>query len=154
VFAVAATAPASRIGTAITLAAAATSQTEDPDDTDNQASAQVGVIEDPLSAIPELFDGVPVAGLSGAQGDAVVYRIEVPDGARVLRLMSLGGSGDVTLYAGIGRVPTPAAYDLRSQRPGNNETITVPRPQAGTWYVVLVGERAFGNVGLRGNINP
>ncbi|TDK24331.1 nuclease [Luteimonas aestuarii] len=154
VFALVATAPESRIGGTVTLAAAATSQTEDPDEANNAASTSVNVIEDPVSAIPELFNAVPVTGLSGAEGGEVVYRIELPAGATMLRLMSYGGSGDVTLYASRGEIPTTADYDARSLRPGNNETITITAPQPGTWYVKLVGVRAFANVSLRGNFNP
>lgn len=154
VFALAATAPEGLIGETVTLTAAATSQTEDPDEANNEAATSVDVIEDPLSAIPELFNAVPVAGLAGGAGDEIVYRIEVPAGAKILRLMSYGGSGDVSMYASHGQIPTATTYDARSVRPGNNETIPVPLPQAGTWYVKLVGVRAFANVSLRGNVNP
>ncbi|MCR6663349.1 MAG: lamin tail domain-containing protein [Luteimonas sp.] len=154
VFALAATAPESLIGETVTLAAATTSQTEDQDESNNEASASVEVIEDPLSAIPELFNAVPVGGLSGGVGDEIVYRIEVPAGATNLRILSYGGSGDVSLYASLGEIPTVADYDARSIRPGNNETITIARPTVGTWYVKLVGVRAFANVSLRGTFTP
>lgn len=154
VFALLATAPEALVGETVTLAVAATSQTDDPDETDNDASASVEVIEDPVSAIPEIFNAVPVGGISGAAGDEVVFRIEVPAGASNLRLMSYGGSGDVSLYARQGEVPTTMAFDARSTRPGNNETIAVAAPAAGTWYVKLVGVRAFANVSLRGSFTP
>ena len=154
VFALVATAPEASIGETVTLAVAATSQTDDPDEADNNASASVEVIEDPLSAIPEIFNAVPVGGISGAAGDEVVFRIEVPAGATNLRLISYGGSGDVSLYASQGEVPTTTSFDARSTRPGNNETIAVATPAAGTWYIKLVGVRAFANVSLRGSFRP
>ena len=154
VFALAAGAPAARVGETVSLTAATTSQTEDPDETNNTASAAVDVVEDPATAVPELLNAVPVSGLGGGAGDAIVYRIEVPAGASNLRILSYGGSGDVSLYAGLGEIPTTAVHDARSLRPGNNETITLARPQAGTWYVALVGVRAFANVSLRGSFSP
>ena len=42
--------------------------------------------------------------------------------------------------------PTADAYDYRSARPGNNETVRINAPQAGTYYVKLVATRAYSNV--------
>ena len=148
VFALSATAPPALIGEQVTLTAAATSQTEDPDAGNNDAGAAV-LVEDPYAGIPELFNGVAVGGHAGAAGSETVYRIEVPAGATGLRVLSYGGSGDVSLYVAHERVPTGGDFDGRSQRPGNNETVAVTRPAAGTWFVKLVGVRAFSNVSLR-----
>ena len=148
VFALSALAPESLIGEQVTLTAAATSQTEDPDTDNNDASAAV-LVEDPYAGIPELVNGVPVGGLAGGANGETVYRIEVPAGAASLRVLSYGGSGDVTLYVARERIPTGTDFDGRSQRPGNNETVAIARPAAGTWFVKLVGVRAFANVSLR-----
>jgi len=148
VFALSAIAPASLIGEQVTLTAAATSQTEDPDTENNDASAAV-LVEDPHAGIPELSNGVPVGGHAGAVNSETVYRIEVPAGATSLRVLSYGGSGDVTLYVARERIPTAADFDGRSLRPGNNETVAIAHPAAGTWFVKLVGVRAFANVSLR-----
>src|SRR5690606_28225849 len=148
VFALAATAPAALEGLQLTLAAAATAQTEDPEPDNNDAGAAV-LVEDPHAGVPELENGVPVGGQAGAAGDELVYRIEVPAGTRSLRVLSYGGSGDVTLYLAHERIPTDADFDGRSQRPGNNETVAISAPAPGTWLVRLVGVRAFTNVSLR-----
>lgn len=153
VFGLSATAPESAIGATVTLAVAATSQTADPDESDNSASAEVTVVED-AQAVPELVNGTPETGLSGAAGDALLYRIEVPAGARHLRVLSYGGSGDVTLTLRHGEPPTDGAYDLRSARPGNSEVAHVAAPVAGTWYVRIVGERAFARLALRASFQP
>ena len=73
----------------------------------------------------------------------------MPAGARNLRVLSYGGSGDVSLVLAHERIPTATDFDARSQRPGNNETIAIAQPAPGTWFVRLVGVRAFANVSLR-----
>ncbi|MDH5823039.1 lamin tail domain-containing protein [Luteimonas sp. RD2P54] len=153
VFGLSATAPESTVGASVALAAAATSQTSDPDEGDNDASASIEVTEQPPE-VPELQNGVAVTGLEGAAGEAHLYRIEVPEGARNLRVLSYGGSGDVTLFLRHGEPPTADEYDARSARPGNNEVVHVGAPAAGTWYVRLVGERAHARVSLRASFTP
>ena len=153
VFALAGTAPAALAGGELGVAAAATAQTEDPDPANNDADAAI-LVEDPLAGVPVLVNGVAMGGLSGAAGDALVYRIDVPAGARNLRVLSYGGSGDVTLLMANGRIPTGGDFDARSQRPGNNETIAIAVPAAGTWFIRVEGVRAFANVSLRASFAP
>ncbi|MGJ4730866.1 pre-peptidase C-terminal domain-containing protein, partial [Luteimonas sp. SDU101] len=152
VFALAATATDAMEGTQLTLAAAATAHTEDPDADNNEAGAAVRV-EDPLAGVPVLENGVPVNGNAGAADDDIVYRIEVPAGARNLRVLSYGGSGDVTLSVARERIPTDTEFDGRSQRPGNNETVAIAAPAPGTWFVRLAGVRAFAHVSLRASFS-
>ncbi len=154
VFALSATAPGTATGSSITLTAAADSQTQDPDASDNNASASVSVVEDPDAAAQPLVNGELLGGLSGAAGESLLFRIDVPAGARNLRILTAGGSGDVTLLASHEAVPTEAAFDLRSQRPGNNETVHVTAPQAGTWYIRVVGVRAFARASVRASFSP
>ncbi len=154
VFALSASAPDSAIGDTVTLTVAATSQTQDPDDGNNNAVAAISVIEDPASAATTLVNGVLLQGQSGNAGESLLYRIEVPAGARNLRILTAGGSGDVTLYASHDTVPTDADYQVRSQRPGNNETVQVVTPQAGTWYIRVVGVRAFARSSIRASFSP
>ncbi len=148
-FALSATAPASAVGRTLVLTVAATSQTHDPDQGDNSATAATAVVADP--ALP-LTDGVPVQGVSGAAGTSQLFRIDVPEGARTLRVLTSGGSGDVSLYASHAAMPTPDDFDLRSRRPGNNELVQVAAPAAGRWYLRVVGERAFERVSVRASI--
>ncbi len=148
VFALAATVPQALAGAQLTLAAAATAHTEDPAPDNNEATASL-LVEDPLAGVPALENGVPVGGLAGAAGDAVLYRIEVPAGARNLRVLAYGGSGDVSLLVAHARIPTADDHDGRSQRPGNNETVAIALPAPGTWFIRVAGVRAFTNVSLR-----
>nr|WP_238346092.1 Calx-beta domain-containing protein [Luteimonas saliphila] len=148
VFALSATALEAMEGTPVTLAAAVTAQTEDTDPGNNESSAAI-LVEDPYAGIPVLANGISLGGQSGAAGEELVYRVDVPEGAGPLRVLSFGGSGDVTLYAAHERIPTVDDFDGRSQRPGNNETIAVAAPTPGTWFVKLIGVRAFRNVSVR-----
>ena len=107
-----------------------------------------------MAGVPELVNGAAVGGLSGAAGEARVYRIEVPAGARNLRVLSYGGSGDVALLMANGRNPTGDDFDARSQRPGNNETIAIAVPAPGTWFIRVEGVRAFANVSLKATFSP
>ena len=153
-FALSATAPESSIDETVTLTVAATSQTQDPDETDNNAMAAVSVVEDPASAATPLVNGVQVGNVAGAAGESRLFRIDVPAGARNLRILTAGGTGDVSLYASRDVLPTVDAWQLRSQRPGNNETATLATPQAGTWYIRVVGERAFARLTVRASYTP
>ncbi|KPN21453.1 protease [Xanthomonas sp. Mitacek01] len=85
----------------------------------------------------ELFNGANVLNLA-SNGEGALYRFEAQAG-RVLTFMTLGGTGDVTLHARYGEVPTAAAYEFRSARAGNIETIRVTVPKAGTYYLQLSG---------------
>ncbi|MET0327615.1 MAG: pre-peptidase C-terminal domain-containing protein [Luteimonas sp.] len=153
-FALSATAPEASIDETVTLTVAATSQTQDPDETDNNATAAVSVVEDPASAATPLVNGVQVGNVAGAAGESRLFRIDVPAGARNLRILTAGGTGDVSLYASRDVLPTVDAWQLRSQRPGNNETVTLATPQAGTWYIRVVGERAFARLTVRASYTP
>src|SRR5690606_19825954 len=153
VFGLSASAPESALGGSVVLVAAASSQTADPDGANNDASAAIEVVEAPVEAI-ELHNNVPLTGFSGAAGESHLFRIEVPAGARHLRLASYGGSGDVSLHARLDQAPTADDWDFRSTRPGNNETIHLPAPAAGTWYIRVTGERAFNRLSVRAGFIP
>ncbi|NLW97284.1 S8 family serine peptidase [Luteimonas wenzhouensis] len=119
----------------------------------NAAAAVAKAIEPPCEvdcdpdATP-IGNGVALSGLSGAAGSEVLYSIHVPAGAGPLSITTSGGSGDVTLLVSLGEEPTEADAQYRSARPGNNETVRVNAPQAGTYYIKLVGVRAYSNVRL------
>lgn len=97
----------------------------------------------------ELTNGVALSGLSGGAGSSVLYSIEVPAGQRLLSVLTYGGSGDVSVYVSAGEAPTAADHDSGSARPGTNETVRISNPEAATYYVLVVGERAFSGVSLQ-----
>ena len=121
----------------------------------NAAAAVLKAIEPPceVDCAPDatlILNKVAVTGISGATGSETLYAIEVPAGARgPLSIVTSGGSGNVTLLVSFDDEPFgDGASDFASGRPGNNETVRVSSPQAGTYYIKLVGTRAFSNVRL------
>jgi hypothetical protein len=95
-----------------------------------------------------LSNGVPLTGLSGAAGSEKFYRIDVPAGQDELEIITTGGSGDVDLYVRFGSLPTTTSYDYRPYKVGNEETVTISTPTAGTWYIMLRGYDAYSGVTL------
>ncbi|OAX56606.1 S8 family peptidase [Xanthomonas graminis] len=94
-----------------------------------------------------LTNKVAVTGLTGAAGNEVLYSFEAEAGA-VLSFLTYGGSGNVSLYVSFDKEPSTTNYDARSARPGNNETVRFTAPQAGTYYVKLVGTSSYSGVSL------
>lgn len=118
----------------------------------NAAAAVQAVIGggEPPTATP-LANNVAVGGNNGAKDAVVQYALVVPAGAKNLSFISFGGSGNADAYVKFGSAATATSYDVRSVRPGNNEVINIANPQAGTYYVSLVGKTAFSNVSVRGS---
>ena len=129
---------ATPLGAGILDAAAAVEQVANPCEGDDCG---------PPDAAP-IINGVPMTGLGGAAGDEVLLALTVPAGASGLSILSYGGMGDVTLLASHGKEPTIENADFRSARPGNNETLRIPTPQAGVYYIKLVGLKTFSGVSV------
>lgn len=85
---------------------------------------------------------------AGTAGSEFLYRIDVPEGARNLNILTTGGVGDVNVLVSRGEAPTLAAAQLSSTRSGNSEVIRVATPQAGTYFIRLIGNRAYSGVRL------
>ena len=66
----------------------------------------------------------------------------------VLEIAISGGTGDADLYVRRGAQPTTTAYDYRPYLSGNNETVTVNNPTAGTWYIGIRGYAAYSGLTL------
>lgn len=84
-----------------------------------------------------LTNKVPVTGLSGTGGEAL-YSFEAEAGS-VLSIMTYGGTGNASVYVSLGEEPTTDAYDAKSTRAGNSETVRFTAPEAGTYYIKLTG---------------
>ncbi len=96
-----------------------------------------------------LTNGVPLAGQSGTSGSEKFYRIDVPAGQDALEILTTGGTGDVDLYVRRGALPTITSYDYRPYKVGNEETVSVANPTAGTWYVMLRGYADYAGVTVK-----
>ena len=91
-----------------------------------------------------------VPAQSGTAGEGLLYTIVVPVGTKSLNLRSYGGTGDVSLYVSHDAAPSAVLYDRKSAKLGNSEAVVVTNPKAGTWYLRVVGEKAFANVTVMG----
>jgi serine protease len=130
---------ATPIGTGIVDAKAALDKALEEECTEN-----CGPVATPLT------NKVAVGGLSGAGGSEVLYSFEAQAG-KVLSLLTYGGSGNVSVYVSQGKEPTATAFDAKSTRPGNSETVRFTAPVAGTYYIKVVGESAFSGVSILAN---
>lgn len=103
---------------------------------------------------PVMLTSGTATTVSGAAGSSLLYAITLPAGATNLTLRTLGGTGDVSLYAkqGLPVSSSGANADFSSIKPNtNSETIVQTAPAAGTWYVRVNGVKAFANVQLIGS---
>ncbi|MCD9029547.1 pre-peptidase C-terminal domain-containing protein [Luteimonas sp. BDR2-5] len=91
----------------------------------------------------------PVGGLAGEAGSSRLFAIEVPAGAAALQVLSYGGRGNVALHVRHGAPPTADVHDAASDRPGNNESIRIAAPAAGTWYLRIGSADAFSGVSVQ-----
>lgn len=135
------TPPANRpIGAGIVNAKAAVDKAlEVPCDPNTQVC---GPVATPIS------NKTPVSGLSGATGSETLYSFDAVAG-KTLSIMTYGGSGNVSLYVSFDEEPTTTSYDAKSTRHGNSETVRFNHPQAGTYYIKLVGAASYSNVTLQ-----
>lgn len=95
-----------------------------------------------------LVNGTAIT-VSGNAGDAKLYKIDVPAGARTLVLRTFGGTGDVSLYVKNGDAPTTSSYDKASVHVGNSESAVYAIPTAGTYYLLVSGVNDFSNVSVQ-----
>lgn len=96
-----------------------------------------------------LNNGDVLYGVTGIAGDSRLYTVDVPDGTKALVLRSFGGSGDVSLYAKRDAAPTVADHDRASIHRGNNESLVITRPAAGTYYLLVSGVTAFADLSVQ-----
>ena len=108
----------------------------------------------PSVKIPELKNGVPVAGIEGDSDSEQFYLVEVPEGQTKLEIKIFGGTGDVYLFVRSGDVPTRSQWDYRPFLIGNDETVTIDKPKAGMYYIMLRGYRKYAKVTLVATYEP
>jgi Lysyl oxidase/Chitobiase/beta-hexosaminidase C-terminal domain/Bacterial pre-peptidase C-terminal domain len=100
-------------------------------------------------AIRVLVNGTAVDNLSGAAGSVANFRFAVPAGAASVTFALSGGRGDADLYVKYGQLATTSVWDRRPYTNSNNETVTINNPQAGDYFVMLHGYRAYSGTRLQ-----
>jgi uncharacterized protein YjdB len=123
---------------------------------DPSKSASTSIIVTPASsgtAVP-LVSGVPATGLSGAEDSQRIFKITVPAGTPRLDVSTAGGTGDVDLYLRAGSPPSAtAAPACFSEEDSTAESCSIVNPQAGDWYVLLVGFAPYSGVSLTASVS-
>lgn len=99
-------------------------------------------------------NGFTETNLSGATSGWDDYQITVPAGQSQLVIDISGGTGDADLYVRLGSNPDQNNWDYRPFQNGNNETVTINNPTAGTWYIRLRGYSAYSGVTLNAYYYP
>jgi vibriolysin len=115
------------------------------------ASCNIGSTIPPAPGNGVLQNGVPIRGLSGAQGEQRFWTLEVPAGQASVSFSISGGTGDADMYVRSGSKPTLTSWNCRPYVNGNIETCTITNPAPGTWWVMLNGYSAYSGVTLTGS---
>ncbi|WP_144393522.1 PKD domain-containing protein [Pleionea sediminis] len=122
----------------------------DDDGTTDQISKTVVVSEDSNGATP-LINGQPIENLSGARNDEIMFVMDIPANTQFVDFQISGGTGDADMYIRFGAQPTQSQFDYRPYVSGNDETVSIPSPEAGKWYIMLQGYQSFEGVTLSGS---
>lgn len=99
-------------------------------------------LPDELAALPTcssatyLGKNCAIRNLSSS-ARSYVY-LMLPAGAKNVRVVSGGGSGDANLYLALDRYPSATSYDAVSANAGNAENIGIASPAAGRWYYLML----------------
>jgi hypothetical protein len=101
-----------------------------------------------MADVTPLISGVPVSDIAGSAGGERFFSIEVPIGVKKFEIKMSGGSGDADLYVRKGSLPTTGEYDYRPYLIGNDESVTISDPSAGTWYIMIRSYQPFSGVML------
>lgn len=82
-----------------------------------------------------------------SSGSRTYLHLIVPAGAKNVKIMSAGGSGNMDMYVALNRYPSTTSYDYASTNSGNAENISIPSPVANQWYyIVLEAKQPFSGV--------
>jgi serine protease len=120
---------------------------------DAYAAVQKAIGGTPGGGTPDdgtmLDNGGVLNGIFGASGDTILYKVTVPADTSALVLRTFGGTGDVSLYVKRDQIPTPSDYDRAAVHAGNNESVTLSHPAAGTYYLLVSGVKAFDGLSVQ-----
>jgi hypothetical protein len=70
-------------------------------------------------------------------------------------MRTAGGTGDVSLYVKAGALPAATSFDASSVHVGNAESVIVRSvPKATTYYLRVVGVKAYRGVSVQASYKP
>jgi subtilisin-like proprotein convertase family protein len=95
-----------------------------------------------------LQNGVLVGPFSGLQASTSFFFIDVPADQSSLNIQLEGGSGSADVYVQYGARPSLSGYDYRTNDVGSDDTLSIPSPQEGRWFILLYAESQFTDVRL------
>ena len=100
-----------------------------------------------------LTSGIAVTNLAGAEDSERLYRIAVPAGATRLLVTTAGGTGDADLAVRYGAPPVfGAPVACVSEEFDNAERCDIANPQAGDWYILVMGFEAYTGLTLTATV--
>ena len=110
---------------------------------DTTVNAQFNLIAGGKTLTPLLL-----SNLSGVSGSSQYYSVAVPAGARNLVIQMSGGNGEADLYVRYGQQPNSTNYDCRPYLSGNIESCNFQTPNAGIYYISIIGFQSFSGLTL------
>lgn len=82
-----------------------------------------------------------------SSGTRTYLHLILPSGARNVKIMSAGGSGNMDMYVALNRYASTSSYDFASTNAGNAESISLTSPVANQWYyITLEAKQPFSGV--------
>lgn len=95
-----------------------------------------------------LGNGEDVRDLVQDKNGSLYFKIDVPSGASDLQVHTTGGTGNCDLFVRHDQPPVDTVYDASSTTTGNDETVVIDAPQAGTWFIRLFATQYFSDVAV------
>jgi len=95
-----------------------------------------------------ISNNVPLPGCSDTLGSFAYYVLSVPVGQASLTVQTYGGTGDCDLFIRRAEFPTLFEWDESSTGSGNEESVEIPNPQPGNYYIMLHAFHAYTEVSL------
>ena len=101
-----------------------------------------------LATVIKIEGGQVLDDLAGTSGSVQSFVYDVPEGSGRVTIQISGGTGDVDLGVRLGAPPTGNEYDCYQSGSGPEKTCVIENPQAGTYFISLVGVTDFSGVTL------
>ena len=102
----------------------------------------------PVISPVALTSGENVRDLVQDKNGSLYFKIDVPSGASDLQVHTTGGTGNCDLFVRYDQAPEDTAYDASSTTTGNDETVIIDAPRAGTWFIRLFATQYFSDVSV------